>query len=42
MCKYIDENGICEIAGILCEKIVLCSEGCVYIDKEDENESNSI
>ena len=42
MCKYETENGICEIAGIPCEKVVLCSEECVYIDKENENESNSI
>lgn len=39
MCKYIDENGNCEIAGIPCDKVPLCTPETVYIDKEDENES---
>jgi hypothetical protein len=38
VCKYETENGICEIVGILCNKIPLCTEETVYIDKEDENE----
>lgn len=36
MCKYIDENGNCEIAGIQCDKVVICSEETVYIDKQDD------
>ena len=41
MCKYIDENGICEIAGIPCDKVPLCTTETVYIDKEDENVKNN-
>ena len=36
MCKYIQENENCEIAGIPCDKVVICTEETVYIDKEDE------
>ena len=38
-CKYETENGICEIAGIPCDKVLLCTAETVYIDKEDENET---
>lgn len=41
MCKYETENGICEIAGILCNKVPLCTPETVYIDKEDENVKNN-
>lgn len=41
MCKYLDETGICEIAGIPCNKIPLCTPETVYIDKEDENAKNN-
>ena len=38
MCKYETENGICEIAGIECSKVPLCTEETVYVDKEDIDE----
>ena len=41
MCKYIQENGNSEIAGIPCDKGVICTEETVYIDKEDENVKNN-
>lgn len=34
-CMFIDENGICEIANIPCDKVILCNNESVYVDKED-------
>lgn len=36
MCKYIDENGNCELTGIPCAKVVIRIEEAVYIDKQDD------
>ena len=35
-CKYLDEFGNCEIAKIACEKVFICSEDGIYVDKEEE------
>lgn len=40
MCKCKTENGICEIAGIPCDKVPLCTTETIYIDKEDEPNEN--
>lgn len=36
MCKYIDENGNCELTGIPCAKAKICTQETVYIDKQDD------
>ena len=33
-CKYVNEKGICEIANIPCDDVLLCSEDAVYTDSK--------
>lgn len=36
-CIHLDSDDVtCLIANIPCEKVVICTPECVYIDKEDE------
>lgn len=41
MCKYMSDSGICEIAGVVCEQVVICSEDGVWVDKPVSDATNN-